>query len=132
MEYNVDMNLLKQFFDRCDLLALVTTLYLSHFLDQNIAYSGEGELRASRNCQTSIKSGENMGDQFDWLISYYSAFPDNVWRIEFGVTENSGLNQVDSMEKACTDIVKVIKTVQDQLLEIIRKVWTMYGTDHLP
>ncbi|RUP06368.1 hypothetical protein BC936DRAFT_140351 [Jimgerdemannia flammicorona] len=117
-ERDIDMNLLKQFFDS---LWDVTHLHY-----------GEGESRASRNRRASIKSGGNMGDRFDWLISCYSTFPDDVRGIEFGVVENSGPNQVDGMEKVRADIVKVIKTARDQLLEIIRKVRIMYGADHLP
>ncbi|RUS29944.1 hypothetical protein BC938DRAFT_480029 [Jimgerdemannia flammicorona] len=117
-ERDIDMNLLKQFFDS---LWDVTHLHY-----------GEGESRASRNRRASIKSGGNVGDRFDWLISCYSTFPDDVRGIEFGVVENSGPNQVDGMEKVRADIVKVIKTARDQLLEIIRKVRIMYGADHLP
>ncbi|RUP52194.1 LOW QUALITY PROTEIN: hypothetical protein BC936DRAFT_137949 [Jimgerdemannia flammicorona] len=101
--------------------------WIFHVLDE----IGEGESRASRNRRNDIEDKRCIGDKFDWLISCYSSYPDDIRGIELGIGENSGPTHIDGTEKVSTDFVKVVKTARDQLSQIIRIVQNEYGSDRL-
>ncbi|RUS24305.1 hypothetical protein BC938DRAFT_473804, partial [Jimgerdemannia flammicorona] len=114
-ERDVDMNCIKHFLD------ILWDIIHLHY--------GEGESRASRNRR--VENNGQMGDRFDWLISCYPIFPDGIRGIELGIAENSGPNHTDGSDKAQTDLVKVIKTARDQLSQIIRTIYNIYGSEQL-